>query len=392
MNLGPGGKFLLVLAGLAVIAGTLYHYRLVPQLDTLVDRFRHKAPGKKLSLGDFPPGAVAPTTGLSAMPPRTLRLAVPQRAAAASLLWLTGGAGRHPDAPAAKAYAVDVELVTYGDADAVRDALQAGPERNGVDAALVSVDDLGMRWPGFHEAAPRAVVLVARSQGSVALGAASGLANLGALRGKRLAVPASGAERYFALFLLARAGLGTADVQLVPEVDSEAAAKALREQRADAAVGLTSEVALAAKDRGGTVLATSSDSPFLLDFVLVVRGDLEARYPEAVRRLVRGVLEANEQVRKDALDAARLLDAAAPALGDPVQAIKDEPPATIADNLAFFSISGDAPVHFDELLASAANLAVRLGTAPTGEDPGEIRDLNPLRAVIASPPPVSAAP
>lgn len=391
MSLGPGGKLLLVLAGLAIIAGTLHHYRLVPQLDAVIDRYwPHKPAGRPLALGDFPPGAVAPSTGLTAMPGRTLRLAVAPRAGAASLLWLTGGVGRHPDSPSFKAYALDLEAVSYPDADAVREALIAGPERNGVDAALVSVDDLGMRWPAYHDAAPRAVVLVARSQGSVALAAAAGIANLGALRGKKLALPGSGPERYFALFSLARAGLGVNDVKLQAVSDSATAAKALRESRADAAVGLAPEVSQAARDRSGNVLATSADSPFLLDLVLVVRGDLQARYPEAVRRLVRGVLEANEAVRKDALDAARLLDAAAPALGDPVQAIKDEPPATTGENLAFFGVGGDAPVHFDELFASAANLGVRLGNAPSGQDPGEIRELTPLRAVTAAPPPASA--
>ncbi|MBS2031706.1 MAG: ABC transporter substrate-binding protein [Deltaproteobacteria bacterium] len=389
MSLGPGGKLLLVLAGLAIIAGTLHHYGFLPQLDPwLVKLGKKPPPAPPLSLGDFPPGAVAPSSGLNAMPSRPLKLAVPPRAAAAPLLWLAGGPGRHPEAPSTKAYALDLQLDVYADADAVRQALTLGADQGGVDAALVSVDDLGMRWPAYHAAAPRAVALVARSQGSVALAGAPGVGNLAGLRGKRLAVPRSGPERYFALFELARAGLSAHDVILGPESDSTRTAVALRESRADAAAGLTPEMSLAARDRAGAVLATSADSPYLLDLVLVVRGELVARYPEAVRRLVRGTLEANEAVRKNAIEAARLLDSAAPALGDPVQAIKDEPPATVAENLAFFGVSGDAPVHFDELLASAANLATKLGEAPSGLDPAEILESAPLRSIVANPAPM----
>jgi hypothetical protein len=390
MSLGPGGKLLLVLAGLGIIALTLTHYGVLPQLRPWLElakaRLHRGPPVRPLSLGDFPPGAVAPTGGINAMPGRPLRVGFPPRAGAAPLLHLAGGPGRHPDSPATRAYAVDVELVGYADADAVREALVLGPEHGGLDAALVSVDDLGMRWPAFHDASPRAVLLVATSQGSVALAAAPGIASLGALRGKRIAVPASGPERYFALFMLARAGLSPHEVTLLSVPDSTRAAAALREARVDAAVGLAPEVALAAKDRAGTVLANTSDSPHLLDEVLVVRGEVLARYPEAVRRLVRGTLDACEAVRKDAMEAARLLDASAPALGDPIQAINDEPPATLAENLAFFGLAGDAPVHFDELFASAANLAVHLGEAPSGLDPGELRELGPLRAVATPTP------
>jgi len=385
MSLGPGGKLLLVLAGLGIIAFALHRAGFLPQLEPLVSHLRHKSrPAPALSLADFPPGAIAPTSGLNAMPSQPLKLAVPPRAGSASLLWLSGGPGRHTDSPAAKAYALDLDLSTYANGAEVSRALALGPDQGGVDAALVSVDDLAMRAATYRDAAPRAVALVARSQGSVAL-AAAGVDALPDLRGKRLAIPRAGPARYFALFLLARAHLGVSEVKLLPVDDSTQAAVALREGRADAAVGLTPEVALAAKDRNGAVLASSSDSPFLLDLVLVVRGDLAARYPEAVRRLVRAVLEANAAVRKDALDGARLLDAAAPALVDPVQAIKDEPPATLAENLAFFGIEGDAPVHFDELYASAAGLAVHLGEGQPGADPREVREPAALRAVAALP-------
>jgi len=386
MSLGPGGKLLLVLAGLAIIGLTLHHAGYLRQLDPLLARLRHRPPPPKpLSLADFPPGAAAPSAGLSAMPSRPLKLAVPARAGAASLLWLAGGAGQHPDAPAQRAYALPLELRVGTDADAIRDALTQGPSRGGVDAALISVNELGMRWPGYRDAAPRAVALVARSQGSVALAAAAGTDAPKDLRGKKLALPRAGPGRYFGLFELARAGLGLGDVKLVPVDDSAAAAAALHTSRAEAAVGLVDDLTPAAQARAGKVLATSSDTPFLIDLVLVVRGDLLARYPEAVRRLVRGALDANTAVRTNTLEGARALSAAMNPSGDPVKAIASEPPATLKENLAFFGIEGDAPVHFDELYDSAANLSVRLGQIPSGLNPDEILDTGPLRAVAATP-------
>jgi ABC-type nitrate/sulfonate/bicarbonate transport system substrate-binding protein len=213
------------------------------------------------------------------------------------------------------------------------------------------------------------------------------LPTLESLRGKSIACPARGPERYFELFELARAGLGPRDVKLIPEPDSTSAARALREGCADAAAGLTSEVALAAKDRAGKVLATTGDAPHLVEFVLVVRGDQLARYPESVRRLVRGVVETAEAVLSDKEAAARLLDSVAPALGDPLQAINDEPPASKAENAAFFGLGGDAPVRFDELFTSAANLGVKLGELPAVCEPAELRDLMPLRSLLALPTP-----
>jgi len=246
----------------------------------------------------------------------------------------------------------------------------------------VSVDELALHWPSYHDGAPRAVALQARSQGSGGLAAGPALTSLESLKGKTIASPSRGPERYFELFELARAGLGPKDVKLLPEVDSTAAARALREGQADAAAGLTAEVDRAAKDRAGKVLATTADAPHLIELVLVVRGDHLARYPETVRRLVRGTLESAEAMRLDPEGAARLLDSAAPALGDPREAIRNEPPAGLSENLGFFALGGDAPVRFDELFTSAANLGVKLGELPAACEPSEMRELMPLRALL----------
>src|SRR5690606_10405997 len=103
------------------------------------------------------------------------------------------------------------------------------------------------------------------------------------------------------------------------------AGQALREGKADAALGLLGDVSLAARDRSGVVLATTADAPHLVATVLVVRGEFAARYPDAVRRVVRGILDAGDAVRRDPTPAARLLGQVSPQLGDPTLAIESAP-------------------------------------------------------------------
>jgi ABC-type nitrate/sulfonate/bicarbonate transport system substrate-binding protein len=126
-------------------------------------------------------------------------------------------------------------------------------------------------------------------------------------------------------------------------------------------------------------LATTADAPHLIASVLVMRGDFAARYPDAVRRMVRGVLDANEVVIKDLTLAARSLGAVAPQLGDPSEAISAAPPATLKENLAFFGLKDTAPVTFNEMFQSALDLNRKLFDAPEGPSPDEIVDLSALK-------------
>ena len=67
-----------------------------------------------------------------------------------------------------------------------------------------------------------------------------GLEEVGALRGRRIAAYDQGSAYYFALWLLSRSGLSLRDVQWVDIPSTLDAGRALREGRADAAVGLAS--------------------------------------------------------------------------------------------------------------------------------------------------------
>ena len=208
-----------------------------------------------------------------------------------------------------------------------------------------------------------------------------GVASLPELKGHRLAVATGSSGQYFAVWLLMRAGLGMHDVRWVDLPSALDAGLALREGRADAIVGLRGDVEGATADRGGKLLATTADAPHLVATVLVVRGEFAARYPDGVRRIIRGLLDAAAATLRDPVPAARLLGEVAPSLGDPREAVHGEPPATLRENLAFFGITGQAPVTYEELFQSAAALEARIATSPPPPAAEDTRDVTVLRGL-----------
>lgn len=359
-------------------------------LDTLQARFFPSVrEAVRLSPGDFPAGVSAPVADVASVPLRPVLVGFTPRGSAAGLLVAAGGAttldNPAPPPGAAQgllktAYALDARAVLFAREEELRQALSIGAENGGVDMAMLSVDRLASWAPGLRDAAPRTVMLAGRSRGQEAL-AAVGVTDLAGLRGKRVGIYPFSSTHYFALWVLARAGLRTTDVRWVELPSTLDAGRALREGRVDAVVGLWGDVELAARDRGGAVLATTADAPHLVATVLVARGDFAARYPDAVRRVLRGMLDAGQSVLKDPSTGARMLGEVAPYLGDPTEAIRSAPPATLADNRAFFGLSGEAPVTYDELYQSAAALFQKLKQGPPVPLAEDTRDLGALKYV-----------
>ncbi|MBZ4394689.1 ABC transporter substrate-binding protein [Myxococcus sp. MISCRS1] len=387
LHRGPGlflFLFLCVLGAAWVVASRMGY------LDTLQARFFPSVrEAVRLSPGDFPAGVSAPVADVASVPLRPVLIGFTARGSAASLLVAAGGATTldNPAAPPGAAqgvlktaYALDARAVLFAREEELRQALAIGAENGGVDMGFLSVDRLASWAPGLRDAAPRTLLLVGRSRGQEAL-AAVGVTDLASLRGKRVGVYPFSSTHYFALWVLARAGLRTTDVKWVDLPSTLDAGRALREGRADAVVGLWGDVELAARDRGGAVLATTADAPHLVATVLVARGDFAARYPDAVRRVLRGMLDAGQAVLKDPAAGARMLGEVAPYLGDPTEAIRSAPPATLADNRAFFGLSGEAPVTYDELYQSAAALFQKLKQGPPVPLAEDTRDLGALKYV-----------
>jgi len=338
----------------------------------------------RLSAGDFPAGASAPVGGFASLPDRPVRLGLLPRGASAAMLWATGGAGA--EAPGRKAglfaaaYALDAESLAFSREEDLRQALLSGGDAGGVDMAALTVDRLAAWWPELRDAAPRTVMLLGRSRGQEAV-AAVGAATIAELRGRRVGTYRHGSASYFMLWALSRAGLSPSDVVRVDLPSTVEAGAYLREGKVDAVAGLTQDVATAAQARGGAVLASTADAPHLLATVIVVRGEFSARYPDAVRRVLRGLLEAGNTVAKDPVGGARLLGQVASYLGDPAQAVAANPPADLMENLSFFGLQGEAPVTYDELFQSALALYEKFSPEGRSVSAEDTRELGPLRYV-----------
>jgi ABC-type nitrate/sulfonate/bicarbonate transport system substrate-binding protein len=281
------------------------------------------------------------------------------------------------------AYAIDVKVQQFTREEDLRRALVRGGENGGVDVAALPVSSLAMSASLLRDAAPRVVLLVGRSQGQELI-AGKGITSLAQLAQRRVGVEPRSASWYLLLWSLSRVGLALRDVELVPLESAFQAGEALRSDKVDAVAGYSGDVGPVAKELRATVVTSTADAPHLVATVLVSRGDFAARYPDGLRRLLRGILDANQAVLKDPAEAARLLGATAPMLGDPTEALAACPPATLKDNLAFFGLGDEAPVTFHELFQSAAALNTKLFDAPPAPLPQDIVDLSALKYISST--------
>lgn len=346
----------------------------------LVERARERLHGRapRLSVGDFPAGVMAPIDDVVMVPTRPVVLGVVPRGSTAALL-LAAGTAAGPGL-LRTAYAIDVEVRRYEREDDLRRALVRGGDNGGVDLAALPASSLAMSASVLRDAAPRVVMLLGRSRGHEVV-AGRTVASLHELAGKRVAVEDRSAAWYLLLWSLSRVGLSLRDVRLEPLPSAWAAGEALRAGRVDAVAGLSGDVGPVVRELGAAVLTSTADAPHLVATVLVSRGDFAARYPDALRRILRGALDANGQVLRDRTEGARALGAFAPELGDPMEAIAAAPPATLKENLAFFGLDGEAPVTWSELYASAAALNRKLFGAPPAPSAEDTADLGALKYV-----------
>jgi len=360
----------LIFIGLAAgaVAATQYGY-----VERLRDRIYGRPP--RLTAGDFPAGVMAPIDDVVRLPTRPLVIGLVPRGSSAPVFWAAGDAGLFRTG-----YAIDVKAQAFTREEDLRKALIAGGENGGVDLAALPVSSVAMSASLLRDASPRVVMLLGRSRGHEAL-AAKNVTSLQQLAGKRIGVEERSSASYLLLWSLSRVNLSLRDVKVVPLDDAYSAGAALQRADIDAVVGFKGDI----EGKGAAILASTADAPHLTATVLVTRGDFAARYPDAIRRVIRAVLDANAQTLKDATGTARALGTVAPQLGDPLEAIAQAPPATAKDNLAFFGITEESPVTYFELFNSAEALNRKLFNAPPGPEAETTVDLGPLK-YVAQPP------
>jgi ABC-type nitrate/sulfonate/bicarbonate transport system substrate-binding protein len=273
------------------------------------------------------------------------------------LLLAAGGTGKQKNSSINKGFGIDLDLTLTPYESAIVKAITLGGNHpKGIDGALFSVDRFAQIRAVTVNAKLKAILLLSRSRGLEVIAAKQKTLNVAALRGKRIAVPYRSPARFFFLWELAQVPLFPSDYQLVSVSSSKDAAKLFTESKVDAAAGLSFDLTEHANRLGGRIVATSADAPQLCAMVLVMRSEFLVRFPDAVRRLVRSITRSAQIIRHNPTEGTRMLASYAPELGDPYEALKADPPATHEENLAFFDLRGDSPVHYDELFSSAVSL------------------------------------
>ncbi len=346
-----------------------------------VERVRDRIWGRppRLSAGDFPAGVSAPVDEVASVPLRTTRVGYVPRGAIAGLVWAANEGQTFKGS-----YALDVMAVPFEREDALRRALMKGGDNGGVDLAAMSVSQLALDAQSLRDAAPRTVLLLGRSRGQDVLAVGKGFTSITSLRGRRIGVESRSTGSYFLLWVMSRAGLSIREVTLVDLKSAKDAGRALAAGEIDAAAGYAGDLEPAVKRLGGSFLSSTIDAPYLIATVLVARGDFAARYPDAIRRVLRGALDANASVARDSSSSARALGEVAAWLGDPAEAIKQSPPASVRDNLSFFGLAGEAPVTYFELFQSASALGTRLWNNPPTPQAEDTCDLGALKYVSST--------
>ncbi len=366
----------MLLAALSVAAVQLGY------VEKLRERLYPRPP--RLTPGDFPAGVSAPIDDVVRIPTRPLVIGLVPRGSSAPVLWAAGSEER--PGLFRTGYAIDVTVRAFTREDDLRKALVLGGEHGGVDLAALPVSSVAMSASLLRDAGPRVIMLLGRSRGHEQL-VGKGVTSLGALAGKRIGVEDRSSAWYLVLWSLSRVGLTLRDVTLVPLDSAYHAGEALRRVDLHAVAGFKGDLEGAVQELSANVLASTADAPHLTATVLVTRGDFAARYPDALRRVVRAVLDANAQCLKDVSATAQTLGELAPQLGDPAEAIAQAPPATLKDNLAFFGVGEKAPVTYFELFSSAESLNRKLFNAPAGPEAEDTVELTPLKYVATSKPP-----
>ncbi len=391
------------------------------------------APQAALSLLDFPPGADVPAGPYATRPRRPARLATQLRASSAVLLQATGGAGYHPDSPAARGHGVRLHLaIAQGEAELVSLFLRGGDE-GGADFIALSLERFVALLPQLAPAMPKVFLLLAHSRGAEVLLSSARFAALGDLRGRRIAYGRSGAGLYFLTWRLLKEGIapgqvalraaespsealrwlraGQVEAALVQELDLARGGSAAGDQAAALDGDIDSENAGALLSEGdqralgggmadsqdvvalgeGAAaplrlhrLASTADAPRLVPEVLIGRGDFLVRYPEVARRTARALLAEALNAAEDPLPAARRLLEQVPTLPDPRASIRLAPPASLSENRAFFGLDGSAaPLTYEALFASLKRVLPKQGlAAATGQASDFFWDV-PLRKLSA---------
>jgi NitT/TauT family transport system substrate-binding protein len=367
-QLTPLGRFLIVVCGLALIGYGLWRYGVMGKIATVLAPDR-KAEGT-VSRDDFGPvGAATPAAASKASIAGGSRLSRPIKVAIVTWGGYAGGivanSGFAPtkDSTFYRDYGVQVELLVIDDFEKSRDAFRAGGDKGGVDLMWSTVDAFALEYDGLRRLNPKTILQYDWSRGGDAIAVDGSIKSVAELRGKKLACAEATPSHYFALYVLTQGGLTNRDVNWVFTTSAVEAANVFKAGKVDAAVSWSPDVYIAARERPGAKILTSTrEATNLIADIFVARGDFVQDHPEDLRRFTAGWLKGVDMANANPASTAALMakSFSGISLDDAKGMLEDVKLPTYAENRAFFSGAGSL-ANYSSIYKTAQGIWRRIG-------------------------------
>jgi NitT/TauT family transport system substrate-binding protein len=231
--------------------------------------------------------------------PRTVKFAVNVWAGWAPIIWANPGSAAKKVWKDGKGQDFQVELVLIDDPIAMGDTVASGD----VHIGWATVDMLPLVIERLHRdprGMPRVFQQIDWSNGGDGIVVRDNIKNIADLKGKSVALSKFSPSHYFLLNMLLEGGLQPSDVDMkFTKTAFEAAAAFNNDKSFQGAVSWSPDIYnLTKKGTGNKMLVNTQTANKLIADVWFARADFAKENPEIVEGLVRGILDAVEDLQK----------------------------------------------------------------------------------------------
>ncbi len=367
-----------------------------------------KADGGEISKEDLPEGQVeAPdTTGITTvseykyvpaqrLPPvrgaasykplrdNTVVVGLNVWAGWAPIFYANGGASPNADSLFAKKYGFKLDIKTIDSPSASINAFASGD----VHVTAWTLDMI----PLFYEqlkadsrALPRAFLQVDWSNGGDGVVVRQNIRSVADLKGKSIALAEHSPSHYLILNLLINAGVQPSEVDFRFTEDAFQAAAAFNaDKKLAACVSWAPDIYKLAEQPGNKLLVSTATANKLIADVMFARADFVRDNPKIVDGIVRGFLDAVEELKDEGKRrrAAELMARAYNLPADEAAAMLGDAHSTnYAENKDFF-VNQNNPTNFERYWETASTLYLKLGSIGSAVRFDQVMDFSFIKAL-----------
>jgi NitT/TauT family transport system substrate-binding protein len=279
----------------------------------------------------------------------TVKLALNVWAGWAPVIYANDGFAAKKVWKAADGSEFKLDLVLIDDPVAMRDAYASGSVQIGwatVDMLPLFLDDLKRD----SRTMPRVFQQIDWSNGGDGIVARDGITSIGQLRGKTVVLSQNSPSQYFVLNALINGGIQPAEVKFMYTGDAFQAAAAFNaDKKISACVSWSPDIYNLSKLKGNKLIVSTGDANRLIADVWFSRADFAKDHPAIVESLVRGFLDATEELdnQENKQKAAKLMaDGYKLPPADALAMLGDAHWTNYAENREFF-LNQNNPTNFE---------------------------------------------